>query len=453
MITREELYELVWSKPMTKVAEQFDVSGSYMARVCSVLRIPRPEQGYWAKLAVGKASARRPLPDAQPGDQMFWSKEGGLNECGAPKPVALPESVRPRRRTSNIIGTRGLIRGAKTHFESGRTVEAEKYLKPYKRLLVDVTAAKTGLDKALTFANDLFNALESAGHHVVLAPNGGQWRRGAVEWREQPNKRQHHHYYGNLWSPFRPTVVYVGTLAIGLAVIEMSEDVLMRYMGNGKYIRDADYVPPKASRHYVDHTWTTTQEMPTGRLRLVAYSPYWRVSWTTSWQETKSTTLTRELSTIVKAIERAAVELVEKLKEADCQAERARLQRLAEEEQRRREEDLRQIQQSAKDSQAHLHQIIRDWAEAANIERFFQGVYDRASDLPAEARELVHERLKLARDFIGTQNPLDFFLSWKTPDERYVPLSARSEAGKNSEATCDRTLNEAPIAGNAGDDV
>jgi hypothetical protein len=193
--------------------------------------------------------------------------------------------------------------------------------------------------------------------------------------------------------------------------------------------------------------------MPTGRLRLVAYSPSWRVSWTTSWQETKSTTLTRELSTIVRAIERAAVELVEKLKEADCQAERARLQRLAEEEQRRREEDLRQIQQSTKDSQAHLHQIIRDWAEAANIERFFQGVYDRASDLPAEARELVLERLKLARDFIGTQNPLDFFLSWKTPDERYVPLSARSEAGKNSGVTSDRTLNEAPSAENASDDV
>lgn len=191
----------------------------------------------------------------------------------------------------------------------------------------------------------------------------------------------------------------------------------------------------------------------TGRLRLVAYSPYWRVSWTTSWQETKSTTLTRELSTIVKAIERAAVDLVEKLKEADCQAERARLQRLAEEEQRRREEDIRQIQQSAKDSQAHLHHIIRDWAEAANIERFFQGVYDRASDLPAEARELVLERLKLARDFIGTQNPLDFFLSWKTPDERYVSLSALSEAGEDNGPTRGKALDEASSAENVDDDV
>jgi hypothetical protein len=45
MITREQLYELVWSKPMTKVAEELQVSGSYMARVCSVLNVPRPDRG------------------------------------------------------------------------------------------------------------------------------------------------------------------------------------------------------------------------------------------------------------------------------------------------------------------------------------------------------------------------------------------------------------------------
>ncbi len=44
MTTREDLYDLVWSKPMTTVAEQYGVSGSYMARVCAVLRVPRPER-------------------------------------------------------------------------------------------------------------------------------------------------------------------------------------------------------------------------------------------------------------------------------------------------------------------------------------------------------------------------------------------------------------------------
>ncbi len=39
MISREELYELVWSVPMVKVAEKFKVSGSYMARVCANLNV------------------------------------------------------------------------------------------------------------------------------------------------------------------------------------------------------------------------------------------------------------------------------------------------------------------------------------------------------------------------------------------------------------------------------
>lgn len=68
MVSRQELYELVWSTPMTKVAEQFEVSNSYMARVCTALNVLRPGRGYWAKLAVGEAPRRLPLPEPRPGD-------------------------------------------------------------------------------------------------------------------------------------------------------------------------------------------------------------------------------------------------------------------------------------------------------------------------------------------------------------------------------------------------
>jgi hypothetical protein len=407
---------------MTKVAKQFGVSGSYMARVCSVLRVPRPERGYWAKLAVGKAPPPQPLPEAQPGDELFWSKDGDLRPAPALKP-AVPRKSRVGGVARRVTGIHGLIRDAKTHFETGRLIDEGNYLKPYKRLLVDVTASRAGLDKALALANDLFNALESAGHRVVFAPASEQLRRGEVDEHEQPKKRQDY-YYSRPWSPQRPTVVYVGTVAIGLAVVEMCEAVVMRYV-NGKYIRDADYVPPKASRRYIDHSWTTTKELPCGRLRLIAYSPYWRVSWSAQWQETKKARLTRELRAIVKALEEAAVDLVEKLNEAERQAEIERLERLAAEERRRQEEDRRRVQQSIKDSQAQLVQIIQAWADVVNVERFLQGVHDRAAALPGDERDAVLERLKLAREFLGSQDPLDFFLAWKTPLERYQPLSTQ----------------------------
>ncbi len=201
----------------------------------------------------------------------------------------------------------------------------------------------------------------------------------------------------------------------------MSEEVLLRYV-RGKYIREADYIPPKPSRHYVDHTWTTTRELPSRRLRLVAYSPYWRVDWSMDWQETKKASLRPALKSIVKSIEDAAVELVGKLEEADRKAEIARLERLAADEKRRREEDRRRAEQSVQDSQEHLRQIIQQWSNVMNVERFLAGVEQRAAESPECDRGQVLERLKLAREFLGTQDPLDFFLSWKTPVERYRPL-------------------------------
>src|SRR5689334_11268623 len=96
VVSREELYELVWSVPMVKVAEKFNVSGSYMARVCSTLRVPRPERGYWAKLAVGKAPEKPSLPDPQPGDQVSWSQNGEIRS--PPPPNVLTPSPRAPRK-------------------------------------------------------------------------------------------------------------------------------------------------------------------------------------------------------------------------------------------------------------------------------------------------------------------------------------------------------------------
>ena len=209
-----------------------------------------------------------------------------------------------------------MIRGAKEHFENGRPVDDGAYLKPYKKLLVDVTASKAYLDKALDFANDLFNAFESIGHRVVIAPSDEQLRRATIDEREVRNKQRNPYYHSGPWSPYRPTVVYVGSVAIGLAIVEMSEEVLLRYV-RGKYIRETDYIPPRPSRHYVDHTWTTTRELPSGRLRLVAHSPYHRVSWSTDWQEMKKTSLRSSVKSIIKSLEDAAVDLVAGLDRLD----------------------------------------------------------------------------------------------------------------------------------------
>jgi len=105
VVTRQLLYELVWSQPMTKIAVQLDVSGSYLARVCAALRVPRPERGYWAKVQVGKAKVAPPLPEPRPGDLLEWAKD-----------VALPPMAQRKsevhRRFGNL-GRRGRRRSSR----------------------------------------------------------------------------------------------------------------------------------------------------------------------------------------------------------------------------------------------------------------------------------------------------------------------------------------------------
>ena len=413
-LTREALYALVWSEPMLRVAARFDVSSSYMARVCTRMNVPRPERGYWAKHAAGKPPAQLPLPEAQPGDELAWSRES--DNVSMPSPLPKPPSeVKHTARTPPLRATaHPLVNGAKALFEAGRLSYSGDYLKPAKKLLVDLAVTKGGLDKALSFASALFLELEESGHRVVIAPNGEYLNREAVDEREAPDKGYIHN---NLWSPGRITVVYVGTVAIGLTIIEMSEELEALYT-NGAYVPIKDYVPPKRSRHAFDRGWTTTHHFPTGRLCLQAYSPYHGANWKKQWRETKTHRLDDQIKNIAAELETAAPGIARIVAEERQRAEAERRRLDAEREEHRRVEAERQAARKLKESRDDLLRIIERWAESKRIEQFFAEVERHVATLGEDRRLQLLERLKETRKLIGTADALYQFLAWKSPEER-----------------------------------
>ncbi|MEO5586555.1 MAG: hypothetical protein ABIQ81_02565 [Novosphingobium sp.] len=222
-----------------------------------------------------------------------------------------------------------------------------------------------------------------------------------------------------IWSPYRPTVAFIGTVAVGLAIIEMSEHVTLRYV-DGTYVRETQ-LTARRGRYDYPHSWTTTRDLPSGRMRIVAYSPYGSVTWSKQWDETKPESLRGQVKPIVEAVEQAAVDLVPMIAEAERQAEIRHQEWLAQQERWRREEDRRSVEKSIAESTSELRQVIEQWADTMRIERFLAGVEQRAELLPQSDKLDVLERLALAREFLGSQDPLDFFKRWKTPDERYIP--------------------------------
>lgn len=61
ILTRRELYGLVWSTPLSKLAVQFNISGRGLAKLCHRHEIPTPGRAYWAKRLAGRSEAPPPL--------------------------------------------------------------------------------------------------------------------------------------------------------------------------------------------------------------------------------------------------------------------------------------------------------------------------------------------------------------------------------------------------------
>ena len=63
--TRQELFELVWSMPMTKLSKPFEISDVGLKKICVKHQIPLPPQGYWTRKEFGKDDLRPQIPNKE----------------------------------------------------------------------------------------------------------------------------------------------------------------------------------------------------------------------------------------------------------------------------------------------------------------------------------------------------------------------------------------------------
>jgi hypothetical protein len=65
VLTRDELYNQVWSAPMSRLATQYGITGTGLAKICARLNVPCPPRGYWNKKAAGKKVVQYRLPEPE----------------------------------------------------------------------------------------------------------------------------------------------------------------------------------------------------------------------------------------------------------------------------------------------------------------------------------------------------------------------------------------------------
>ena len=197
---------------------------------------------------------------------------------------------------------------------------------------------------------------------------------------------------------------------------ELSENVEVKYV-DGKYLR-VDELPIVKRLARSVREWTTHHDLPSGRLCLRATSPYGGATWEKQWREAKPGEIEKKTGSIVRELEKAAVEIAELVKEEQRQAEIRHQEWEVKQREWAREEAERRRVQNIKDSREELFKIVESWGVAMQIEHFFEDAKRRAAALSDEDRLALEQRLHRGRQLLGGVDPLERFRAWRVPEQR-----------------------------------
>ncbi|MCE8440425.1 hypothetical protein [Rhodovulum sulfidophilum] len=197
-VSREELYEKVWLTPISHLAAEYGVAGSYLAQVCTALAVARPPVVYWRKKAVRKAAPRPSLPTPKLGDQLVWSADTPFAPPVTPAARSLVSS--PGRGKQRKDARHPVRRDVEPHYRKTWKIDDYEFLRPYKLLLPDIVTSEAQLSRALDLASALYDAFERKGYCVTFALPDQPLFRAQIEELEVPGKdRKYGRYsYGRI---------------------------------------------------------------------------------------------------------------------------------------------------------------------------------------------------------------------------------------------------------------
>ncbi|MBB5235538.1 hypothetical protein [Deinococcus budaensis] len=151
--SREELYDLVWSKPSEEVAADLGITGTALTRACARRNIPKPPRGYWARLRAGQPMKRVPLPRSETPQKKARPQRSAF----VPPPVA---QMSPRPRV--VQRTERAYEGAQTDVW-GRLAPSWTGTSEY----LDLMVSRDALPRALQVMSRLIEEARASGMTVT----------------------------------------------------------------------------------------------------------------------------------------------------------------------------------------------------------------------------------------------------------------------------------------------
>jgi len=225
IITREELYELIWSKPAIKLAKELVISDVGLGKICKRMEIPKPTLGYWRKVEVGRGIPRKPkLKPLSPKGQATVTITPPAPESLAMKNIRKAEHI---PFPDSLVNPRRLTKRSLASFNKAKT-DKRGILISRNKIHLDIHVTQESLDRACLIMDTLIKEMESRG--IKLLTTG-----------ERPLK----------------TIVEVGGESIEISLDEKT--------------RRLDHKPTAEEKeNYKEHYWMIPRydHLPTGDLSL-----------------------------------------------------------------------------------------------------------------------------------------------------------------------------------------
>ena len=163
VLTRQELYDLVWATPMIDLAKQFNFSDNGLRKICKKYSIPVPKMGHWQKIRYGKPTSKTPLSPSKSTEVVAInilprSKENLEPVLIVKESIAVPETI--EKFHPLVQQTQKLIK--KGHQHNGRLRA------PGNEKALDICVSSEQLPRAYRILDTILKVLEQHGVRVGI---------------------------------------------------------------------------------------------------------------------------------------------------------------------------------------------------------------------------------------------------------------------------------------------
>ncbi len=370
-ISREDLYEKVWTTPVSRLAPELGLSDRGLSKLCARMEIPTPGCGHWRKVELGHRVKKEPLPSPSYSCHRYanFSKTGIAfrNEVKSFKddPWVVRIKDTESKPENKIIVPETIHRLhplVSKSLKSLRSGYVDKYgrSRPSETETLDICCSKKAAPRVGRIFHVLMASLKDRGHALTV-------------------KRK---YY-----PYSPGSSYVATY-----IEYFGEDIRISLMER------AQKVPHTPTAREAKYNYGPNHDfIPNGQLILKVENAHWYRG-KQSWLDTEEKPLEVQLNRLMVDLAKISLHLKKRREEEERE-------RLEEERRKQAAEEARLRQLEEQHRIEYLEGLIAQWSKAQKIREFLLLAEATPIDLAPEGMD-KEDWLRWVRGYSDSLDPL-----------------------------------------------